>query len=115
MQRGSRAALRFQVGLVFRQQFQRFQISVPGGAVRRGDPLRIRGVDISASSGQPSRGRFTSRNKSQRKRRQTVIILPFQRTAKTSSGGGGTHVLHVLGFISLITHPREDGALFLQE
>lgn len=84
MKRGSRTTLRFEVGPVFRQQLERFQVSVPGGAVRRGDVLRIRGVDISPPRGQPGGSRLASRNKRQGERRQAVIILTCQRTAKAS-------------------------------
>lgn len=66
MKRCSRAALRFKVNLVFCQQFQRCQVSVPSRSVSRGNALCIRGVDIGPKRGQSRGGPLASRNESQR-------------------------------------------------
>lgn len=75
MQRRPRAALRLEVGSTTLKQLQRAQVSVPGGTVGRGDPLRICRTDIRTQGRQPRSSLVAPGDESQGKRRQAMVVL----------------------------------------
>lgn len=75
MQRRPRAALRLKVGTTTREQLQRAQVPVPGGAVGRGDPLSICRAHVGPQGRQPRRGLMAPGDESQGKWRQAMVVL----------------------------------------